>query len=81
MRYDIPAQTLLAVLLVVLEVALEPVHVAIAFEGEDVRADAISGDAELLPLEWHPRTFERRLIGAATNHWLHSSTSPSAVNQ
>ena len=40
-RYDIPAQSLLAVLLVVLEVAFEPVHVAVAFEGEDVGADAI----------------------------------------
>ena len=35
MRNDIAAQSLLAILLVVLEVAFEPVDVAVAFEGED----------------------------------------------
>ena len=39
-------QSLLAVLLVVLEVAFEPVHVAITLESEDVRADAIYAEFE-----------------------------------
>ena len=40
MRNDIP-HTLLVVLLVFAEAAFEPVHLAVALEGEDVGADAV----------------------------------------
>ena len=39
------AQPLLLVLFVVLEVALEPLHMGLAFEGEDVGTDAVEEEA------------------------------------
>ena len=38
-------QPLFLVLFIVLEVALEPLHVGFAFEGEDVGADAVEEEA------------------------------------